>query len=328
MIELTDLQKIVDQRTILDIPRYAVEAGEIRALVGPAGSGKGPLLDLLVGRSQPSKGVVRAGGVDPWLDRTGFAEQVGVVFAEDGLYPRTTAIENLRFFCRLRGLPPARANQVLDQIGLADQPRTKAGDLPGGLQRRLAFGRALLHRPVSLVLAEPFARCDGPTISLLAGLTRQEADRGAAILILASDAASLETLCDRVAALREGRIVDDARPTVESAQALKIPVRIEGSVLLVNPPDIFCVEADGGRTYLLTADGKMPTQFTMAELESRLGRRGFFRAHRSYLVNLQHIREVIPFTRNSFSLRMNDPAGTLIPLSRAAASELRDLLGY
>jgi ABC-2 type transport system ATP-binding protein len=63
-------------------------------------------------------------------------------------------------------------------------------------------------------------------------------------------------------------------------------------------------------------------------LEQRLGRRGFFRAHRSYLVNLQHIKEVIPFTRNSFSLRLDDAGDTLIPLSKTAAAELRELLGY
>jgi ABC-2 type transport system ATP-binding protein len=63
-------------------------------------------------------------------------------------------------------------------------------------------------------------------------------------------------------------------------------------------------------------------------MEERLSRSGFFRAHRGYLVNLQHVKEVIPFTRNSFSLRLNDPDNTEIPLSKSAASELSDLLGY
>ena len=66
----------------------------------------------------------------------------------------------------------------------------------------------------------------------------------------------------------------------------------------------------------------------LAELEARLCRGGFFRAHRAYLVNLQHVREVIPFTRNSFSLRLDDAAGTQIPLSKSAAAELRGLLDY
>ena len=72
----------------------------------------------------------------------------------------------------------------------------------------------------------------------------------------------------------------------------------------------------------------MLTQFTLAELEQRLARSGFFRAHRAYLVNLQHVKEVIPYTRDSFSLRLDDAANTEIPLSKTAAGELKELLGY
>ena len=87
-------------------------------------------------------------------------------------------------------------------------------------------------------------------------------------------------------------------------------------------------EAVSWRASLQTGDANLPTHFTLNELEERLSRSGFFRAHRSYLVNLQHVKEVIPYTRNSFSLRLDDPAHTVIPLSKTAAGELRDLLGY
>ena len=92
--------------------------------------------------------------------------------------------------------------------------------------------------------------------------------------------------------------------------------------------DILYADAESGRATLQTTEGRLPTQFTLAELEERLGRSGFFRAHRGYLVNLQHVKEVIPFTRNSFSLRLDDVDNTEIPLSKSAAAELKDLLGY
>lgn len=107
-----------------------------------------------------------------------------------------------------------------------------------------------------------------------------------------------------------------------------IPAKQEGKVDLVDPTDILYVMAQDDRAFLQTAEDLLPTQFTLAELEKRLSRSGFFRAHRSYLVNLQHVKEVIPFTRNSFSLRINNAEGTLIPLSRSAAAELREILGY
>jgi ABC-2 type transport system ATP-binding protein len=110
---------------------------------------------------------------------------------------------------------------------------------------------------------------------------------------------------------------------------LKIPVKNEGSVALVNPSDVLFATAEEGKATIQTVhDEALSTQFTLSELEARLVQRGFFRAHRSYLVNLQHVTEVIPFTRDSYSLRLDDAQGTLIPLSKTAAGELRELLGY
>jgi ABC-2 type transport system ATP-binding protein len=330
MIEIVGLQKVIDQRTVLDIPSLRVEAGEIAALVGPAGSGKATLLDLLIGRIRPSAGRVRVGDVDPRAEPEAFSHHAGVLFFDDGLYAHLSPLQNLRFFCRLQGLVGARAEEVLDQVGLADQAKAKLAKLAPSLLRRLAFGRTVLHHPSDLILIEPFARCDEPSISLIAHLLRQLADAGAAVLILADDATHLAGVCDRVSLLQQGRIVPVPQVGQEPAatQAFKIPVRLEGSVALVNPAEVFFAVAEEGRAILVTADGRMATQFTLSDLEQRLGRSGFFRAHRGYLVNLQHIKEVIPFTRNAFSLRLDDAAGTLVPLSKTAAAELRDLLGY
>jgi ABC-2 type transport system ATP-binding protein len=223
-----------------------------------------------------------------------------------------------------------RAEEVLNQIGLADQGKAKLSNLPESLLRRLAFGRAILHHPSVLILMEPFTRCDEPTIALLSNLLRSQAEADRAILTLADDSAHLTGICDRVYLLQQGRIAATHHPSPEpaAAQAFKIPVRFEGSVVLVNPVDVFFAEAEEGRAVLATANDRLTTQFTLSELEQRLGRSGFFRAHRSYLVNLQHIKEVIRFTRNSYSLRLDDESGTLIPLSKTAAAELRELLGY
>jgi ABC-2 type transport system ATP-binding protein len=252
------------------------------------------------------------------------------LFADDSLYKHQSPRSNLTFHCRLRGLPKSRADEVLAQVGLADCAHARLEKLPSGLARRLAFGRAILHRPSVLLLAEPFARCDEASMALLGGLMRQLADDGAALLILADDTANLVTLCDTIYVLGQGRIVESYQPQAERRAELpfKIPARLEGKVALVNPADILYVVAEQSRTFLHTADGRLPTQFTLAELEERLARSGFFRAHRGYLVNLQHVKEVIPYTRNSFSLRLDDAAGTEIPLSKSAAGELRELLGY
>ena len=330
MIELKNLQKLVGQSLAIDLEALSVETGEIAALVGPEDSGKDVLLELLIGRARPSAGSVRVAGIDPAAERERFSRRVGVMFREDGLYEQRSPLANLAFHCRLYGLPKSRAVEVLAQVGLADQADAKLNKLSPGLLRRLAFGRAILHRPEALLLVEPFARCDEASIALLRNLIRELAEDGAAVLILADDEANLTDLCDTIYVLSQGQIAESYRPLEErrAEQPFKVPAKAEDKVILVNPGDILCVVAEEGRAVLQTVDGRLPTQFTLAELEQRLARSGFFRAHRGYLVNLQHVREVIPYTRNSYSLRLDDADRTEIPLSKSAARELRELLGY
>lgn len=172
MIELENLQKVIDRNLIIDIEALTVKAGEIVALVGPMGCGKAQLFELLIGKSRPTVGTLRLAGVVP-SDRHPFSRQVGVLFSEDDLYKRQSPRVNLVFHCWLRGLHKARVTEVLAQVGLADHANAKLDKLPPGLARRLAFGRAILHGPKVLLLAEPFARCDEATVALLSRLIRQ-----------------------------------------------------------------------------------------------------------------------------------------------------------
>jgi ABC-2 type transport system ATP-binding protein len=329
MIEIQGLQKVIDQNTVIDIPNLIVPAGEIAAVVGPVGSGKTQLFDLLVGRMRPTLGSVRVAGSDP-LERDAFSRLVGVLFSEDGLYSRQTARQNLAFHARLNNLEKSSVDEVLARVGLVDHADVQTGKLSSGLARRLAFGRAILHAPKVLILVEPFERCDGGSITLVTQLTRELAEGGAAVLVLADDNANLHAICDTVYMLSQGRVTESYKPQEEQHSALpfKIPVRLDGKVALVNPVDILFADAGDGRAYLQTRQGRLPTQFTLGELEERLSRSGFFRAHRSYLVNLQHVKEVIPYTRNSFSLILDVEEKVEIPLSKSAAGELRELLGY
>jgi ABC-2 type transport system ATP-binding protein len=330
MIVLTNLQKVLDRSTVIDIPSLLVNAGETAAIVGPVDSGKDILFQLLCGGIQPSNGSVRMAGVDPYHEQDTFSRLVGVLFEEDNLYKRMSAIGNLHFYCRLYRLPKTRSEEVLDQVGLADHAHTDVDKLPPGLSRRLALGRAILNHPRVLLLAEPFAGCEQVSVTLISQVIRNQAEAGVAALVFAKDAFGLEKLCNKIYCLDQGRIVEtiDPREELQHNRPFMIPARSNDKIILVDPSEILYAFAQEDRTYLQTVDECLLTQFTLTELEKRLSRSGFFRAHRAYLVNLQQVKEVIPYTRDSFSLRLKDAAGTKIPLSKSSERELRDLLEY
>jgi len=329
MIEIRNLQKESHDGARLKLEHFHVRPGEVSAVVGPPGSGIQLLFDLLTGQTRPAGGTISLNDLDPAADWNVLSRSTGILFEEDSLYTTRTVQGNLTFHASLYGLPEGAIQSALDSAGLADQATTRVEALSTGQARRLAFARAVLHNPSLLILVEPFIRCDRDSIVLLKRQLRARAEKGSAVLIIAADDGNLAGLCDRIHRLENGQIAETREPSSDPERLFKIPVKGEGSVTLVHPGDILFADADEGRAALHTTTGEhLVTQFTLTELEQRLSSRGFFRAHRGYLVNLQHVAEVIPFTRNSFNLRLDDEAGSLIPLSKSAAAELRDLLGY
>jgi len=337
MITLTHVHKVVNQATLIEIESLKVDAGMVTAVTGLTGQHKTTFLELLTGQTTPTAGQIRLAGLNPAQNRDQFARLVGLLLAENGLYPRLTARQNLRFFCQLYGIANARADNVLQQVGLQDQAAVRAENLTPGLARRLAFGRAILHRPAVLLLVEPFWECDQASISLLSRqIEQQAAAEETSVLIVTGNIGTVSGLCQQIVLMEQGRLVEQIDPSAPEAHKnlpFKIPARLEGKVALVNPTDILYVTTDDGRTQLCTGNGQIPTHLTLTEVEERLARSGFFRAHRSYLVNLQHVKEIIAYTRDSYTLildngRSDDNATTEIPLSKGAARDLREMLDF
>jgi ABC-2 type transport system ATP-binding protein len=135
--------------------------------------------------------------------------------------------------------------------------------------------------------------------------------------------------------LESGRLVNDYPCEHQASPAMperhipfKVTARKEDRILLYDPGEILYATSRESKTYLRTAHEEAVTTFTLQELENRLTGRGFFKAHRAYLVNLQHIKAVIQFTRNSYMLQLDDPQESMIPLSKQSEKELQELLGY
>lgn len=197
-----------------------IGAGELIVLLGPSGSGKTTLLNLLGGLDSPSSGEIEvAGEAIAEYGATALADyrarSVGFVFQFFNLLPSLTAAENIEFALALvepnRAEARARAEELLDQVGLGDRTDHFPGQLSGGEQQRVAIARALANEPRLLL-------CDEPTGSLDVETGRQvltvlhDAVRGAeTAMVLVTHNAAIAPMADRVLHLRDGRIENEVR---------------------------------------------------------------------------------------------------------------------
>jgi ABC-2 type transport system ATP-binding protein len=335
MLHVQRLEKVTENRSALSIDQLDIDAGEVVAVVGPVHSGKTLLIRLLSGTLPPSAGSIVLNGQH--ISQSPEArKRIGVLFEEDLLYERHTARGNLEFYCQMHKLRRSRIDEMLELAGLSDQAQKAISKLSPIAQRRLAFVRVLMGNPSVLLLDQPILRTDLDTQALFARLIISAAADGAAVLVTDEDLAWASKCCTRVAELEDGRIVNsytlkDGRGEVPAPEHLipfKVPARKDDRILLYDPGDILYATSRDGKTYLRTAGEEATTNLTLQELESRLTGRGFFKAHRAYLVNLQHIKAVIQYTRNSYTLQLNDRQETMIPLSKQSEKELQALLGY
>ncbi len=162
-LRFTDLHRRFGRLRVLRGVSGEVGSGEALLVLGANGSGKSTLLRVLAGLLAPERGTVDYRQDGRSLDIAGRRRAVGFVAPDLALYEELTTLENLRFFCRLRGVSEARGGELLDEVGLPhDRP---AGALSSGMRQRLRWTWALLARPRLLLLDEPFQNLDAPGVA-------------------------------------------------------------------------------------------------------------------------------------------------------------------
>ena len=190
------------------VDRFAldIEAGEFFCLLGPSGCGKTTVLKMLAGFEAPTSGEILMEG----RPVTGASRDRGVVFqGDDSLYGWLTAVENVEFGLRMRGIAKAerrqRALRFLDLVGLHGQQRKYPAELSGGMKQRIQIARALVNEPKMLLMDEPFAALDAQTRSLmqeeLAGIWRTTSTT---VLFITHDIDEAITLGTRIGVMRAG----------------------------------------------------------------------------------------------------------------------------
>ncbi|MDP1877793.1 MAG: ABC transporter ATP-binding protein [Actinomycetota bacterium] len=201
----------------------AVDQGEFVALLGPSGSGKTTLISIVGGLLSPSGGTVTLGGIDVTglskKDLTAFrAEQVGFVFQSANLVPFLTARENLLYVASLvkgtsRAQAQARADDLLEELGLAGRAKNLPEQLSGGERQRVAIGRALMNDPDLVLVDEPTAALDTAMGRQVVELLRREIKgRGKTGIMVTHDLRMVE-YTDRVFEILDGHLTHVEEPS-------------------------------------------------------------------------------------------------------------------
>jgi ABC-2 type transport system ATP-binding protein len=200
-----------------------VPSGSILGIIGPSGAGKTTTVRMLTGALKPSDGTVRVLDEDPVRFRRGTRQRIGYMPQQFMLYPDLTARENVDFVASLFGIlwrtRHRRTREVLQLVELWDVRGRKAGDLSGGMQRRLELACALVHEPGLLFLDEPTAGIDPLLRQTIWDELHRLRDEGRTLLVTTQYVNEAEA-CDRVALIAGGRLVALATPDELRRQAV------------------------------------------------------------------------------------------------------------
>lgn len=258
----------------------------------------------------------------------------------DGLYKRLTVRQMLNFWSRLYQCK-VDMEIILNLCELQPCVFKRTKDLTPSEQRRLQFALALIQPAEVYIFEDPSLMLDLQSKHVLSRLLLQLAKKGGAVLLFTpvlEEAIRLGGVVYRYSERGIQKVEEDVQDTEEEADGHrgdltntqvpfeKISAKVEDKIILFHPLEIDYIEARNGQTFLFVNNEEFVSSNTIKTLEERLLPLGFFRCHRSYLVNLQRVREIIIWSKNSYSLSLDNPSKSTIPLSKGNYSKLKELI--
>jgi len=232
MIEVQNLTKTFNGKTVLKDVSFEVKEGEIFGYLGPNGAGKTTTLRIILGLLNPTSGNAFVMGQNLGLgENEALRNKVGVLLEDDGVYDRLSAYENLDYYAQLYGLSDRierkrRIRELLESVGLSDRINDKVGRFSKGMRRKLALARAIVHEPEVLFLDEPSSGLDPEAQIMVRDLILQLSEEmGVTIFLNSHDLDEVQRICTKIAILQSGVI--KAHDTVKNLREKMDKPRVE-----------------------------------------------------------------------------------------------------
>jgi ABC-2 type transport system ATP-binding protein len=210
-IEVSDLRKSYGSLEAVRGLSFEVQRGEVFGLLGPNGAGKTTTVEILEGYRQRSAGQVWVLGHDPAVRDRQQQERVGIVLQSCGFYPRVTVREAVEHFAKAYPTPRDPA-ETIALVGLEEKADTRTKELSGGQRRRLDLALALIGDPELVFLDEPTTGFDPAARRTAWGVVRRLKELGKTVLLTTHYLDEAQALADRVAIVKDGRIVAEGPP--------------------------------------------------------------------------------------------------------------------
>jgi ABC-2 type transport system ATP-binding protein len=211
-ISINGITKSFGEKKVLDDINLDVKKGEILGLLGPSGAGKTTLIKILTGQLSAENGKSVINGINSQKLSGDDYRNFGIMMDNFGVYDRLSCFENLKIFARIYGIKNDKINEALESVGLSDAKKTPAQNLSKGMKSRLRLARVFMINPDILFLDEPTSGLDPATADEIQKMIQKEKEKGKTIFLTTHTMTEAEKLCDNVALLSDGKIVEYGNP--------------------------------------------------------------------------------------------------------------------
>lgn len=227
------------EKQILNHITFRVQEGEIFGLLGPSGAGKTTLIKVLTGQLRQQEGAAALFGTDTRNLGEAQRRQTGTMMDHFGLYERLSVFDNLAFYADIYGTPRSHIREILENIGLAESRNLAVSKLSKGMKNRLSLARALMNGARLLFLDEPTAGLDPATTREIHTVLRRQKEKGTTVFLTTHNMFEAGQLCDRIALLCSGSIIESGRPAdicrkYNHLNQLRVTLKSGETVLLEN----------------------------------------------------------------------------------------------